>query len=269
MILPLLVAASVSAAPAVASETSGHLLAGASHALRANRLDQATVMVARAVEAGASGPALDRVMADLAYAKGNFAEALGTYEQLLKSSPRDQALLEPAAISAIKVGKLDRASSFLTTATSEDGASWRVWNACGVVADETRNWSRADQCYQQSIKLAPREAGPINNEGWSMLLRGNWQQALELFEQATMLDPRSERIADNLELAQAALASDLPTRKAGESDSAWAARLNDAGVAAVILGNKTRATAAFTQALDASGTWYARAANNLETLGGR
>jgi hypothetical protein len=45
--------------------------------------------------------------------------------------------------------------------------------------------------------------------------------------------------------------------------------LNDAGVAAAILGDKRRATAAFTQALDVSGTWYSRAANNLETLGSR
>jgi hypothetical protein len=43
--------------------------------------------------------------------------------------------------------------------------------------------------------------------------------------------------------------------------------LNDAGVAAEMLGQKKRAVAAFTQALDASPIWYDRASNNLKALG--
>jgi len=73
--------------------------------------------------------------------------------------------------------------------------------------------------------------------------------------------------ARNLELARSAIDASLPARRSGESDADWAARLNDAGLAAAILGDKARATAAFTQAVDASGTWYARAANNLEAMG--
>jgi hypothetical protein len=79
-----------------------------------------------------------------------------------------------------------------------------------------------------------------------------------------MLDPNSSRIANNLELARSAMAGDLPRRRAQETDEAWAERLNDAGIAAEILGDKPRAIAAFTQALEASGRWYERAANNLE-----
>ena len=102
-----------------------------------------------------------------------------------------------------------------------------------------------------------------------MLLRGDWNQAVGFFEQAVALDPKSTRIANNIELARMALGAGLPAREPGEPESSWAARLNDVGVAAAILGDRNRATAAFTQALDVSGTWYARAANNLEALGGR
>jgi hypothetical protein len=66
-----------------------------------------------------------------------------------------------------------------------------------------------------------------------------------------------------------AVSADLPAREPGESDSSWAARLNDAGVAAVLLGNNDRATTAFARAIDVSDTWYARAADNLEALKGR
>jgi hypothetical protein len=80
------------------------------------------------------------------------------------------------------------------------------------------------------------------------------------------MDPGSRRIADNLELAKEALAGELPTRRPGEADGDWARRLNDAGVAAAILGDRERAKAAFSQALEASDSWYARAANNLEAI---
>ena len=108
-----------------------------------------------------------------------------------------------------------------------------------------------------------------NNQGWSELLRGDWTKAAERFEKAATRDPKSSRIANNLELARAALASDLPKRRPGEDDRAWAARLNDAGVAALLLGDKQRAVAAFAQALEASGSWYDRAANNLKAANSR
>ena len=94
-------------------------------------------------------------------------------------------------------------------------------------------------------------------------------ELLALFQRAVALNPNSERAANNLELAKAALAADLPIRLPGESEASWAARLNDAGVAAMIFGDNSRAAAAFTQALNIRGTWYPRAANNLESISSR
>jgi hypothetical protein len=54
----------------------------------------------------------------------------------------------------------------------------------------------------------------------------------------------------------------------GESDEAFAARLNDAGVVAAAGGQAKRAEAAFAQALEVRSHWYARAADNLAALGG-
>jgi Flp pilus assembly protein TadD len=272
MIPLLLIAAAVRAAPAPTSapapalaQPSAHeLLVGAEQALQAERLDQATIMISRAMAAGASGAELDRALADLAYASGKYAEALARYQALLKLAPSDRSLLEPAGIAALKLGDVEHASPLLQRATAGNGGSWRAWNALGAIADMKKDWPAADQCYDQAERRAPSEAAPINNRGWSLLLRGQWQEARSYFERAAVMKPSSKRIADNLELANVALSADLPRRRAGESDRAWAERLNDAGVAAEILGDKQRAIAAFTQALDASGTWYERAANNLE-----
>jgi Flp pilus assembly protein TadD len=269
MILELLAAAAVAATSTPAPPNAQTSLASAHHAVQANRLDQAGLMISRAIANGASGPSLDRVLAELIYARGNYREAFVRYDALLKTAPNDQSLLEPAAIAALKLGEIDQAYELLRRATSKNGASWRVWNACGVAADFRRDWKRADECYDQAAGLAEDGLGPTNNRGWSLLLRGDWAGARALFERAVILGPKSERAANNLELANSALAGQLPARESGESDGDWAARLNDAGVAAVLLGDKSRATAAFTQALDVSGSWYSRAANNLEAIRGQ
>ncbi len=269
MILSLLIAATVTTSQPRQSGPIPNLISGAEHAVRVGRLDQANVMIGRAVAAGATGPDLYHALADLAYASGNNAEALARYKELLKSKPSDQSLLEPAGIAALNLGEYDEAFALLTRATSASEASWHVWNALGATADFRSDWALADRAYANASSLAPKEAGPVNNHGWSLLLRGRWKEAESVLAEAAAMDPSSARTADNLDLARSALSADLPERRPGETGSSWAARLNDAGVAAVIFGDQKRATAAFTRALEASDTWYPRAANNLQALSGR
>jgi Flp pilus assembly protein TadD len=268
-VTPWLILAAVSAAnapPPAAAVDPQTLLKGASQAVEAGRLEQARLMTERAVAAGATGASVDRLLADLAYASGHNAEAFARYQALLRAAPDDPSLLERSGISALKAGDLANASRLLARASASAGASWRVWNGRGVIADLDRDWASADEGYQHALDLAPERAEVLNNLGWSQLLRGNWLAAVQHFERAAALDPTSERIANNLELARTALAADLPKRRDGEADDAWAYRLNDAGVAAEILGDKPRAIAAFSRALEASDRWYDRAANNLEAV---
>ena len=269
MIPLLLIAAAVSAAapPVQPARPSAHaLLSGAEHAVRADRLDQASEMVSRAIAAGASGSELQRVLADLAYSSGKYAQALAGYEALLKIAPADKWLLEHAGLAALKLDDPQRASPLLQRATVGRGATWRAWNALGVVSDMNADWAKADECFGKAAQLAPDQVGPVNNRGWSLLMRGDWRGARGYFERAATMNPDSKRVANNLELANIALSADLPKRQPRETGASWAARLNDAGVAAEILGDKQRAIAAFSQAIDANGAWYERAANNLETL---
>jgi tetratricopeptide (TPR) repeat protein len=252
------------AASAPATVPDPHkLIGGAAQAIDSGRFVQARIMTGRAMSLGLRGAEVDRVLADLAFGEGRYAEAVIRYDALLLSNPANASLLERAAIAALRLGDLVHARPLIVRATTADGASWRAWNARGVVADFERNWPDADAAYARALHLQPRRADVINNRGWSQLLRGDWIEAIADFEQAAALDPASARIRNNLELARAALSADLPRRRDGELDEDWAARLNDAGVAAEILGDRRRAIAAFTRALEASGRWYTRAANNL------
>ena len=269
----LLLAGAVAAAPpatrAPAPSATTERLAEAEHAIDVGRLDQARAMIAAAVAQGVKGEALDLLLADLAYAENNSAEALERYKLLLARHPADARFAERALISAIKTGNVTLAKSLAEQATASPSASWRAWNARGVAADLRGDFETSDASYQRALALAPDRAEVLNNMGWSKLLRGDWNGAIGPLEQAAELMPKNERAANNLELARAALASDLPQRRPGESDEDWAARLNDAGMAAELRGDRAKAVAAFSQAIQARTSWYDRAANNLRAIGGK
>lgn len=271
MLRLLLLAGAVAAAPPPPPQPAPAVdrIVEAQHAMSVGRLDQARAMISKAIEQGQQGEAVDRLLADLAYADGKSEEALERYKVLIGRHPTDPLLAERAAISAIKAGNFTLARGLANHATSLPKASWRAWNARGVVADLNGDFEGADAAYERALALSPDQAEILTNIGWSKLLRGDWDGAIAPLEQAAKLIPSSQRAANNLELARAALASDLPRRRPGESDEDWAARLNDAGVAAQLRGERARAVAAFSQAIEARSSWYARAANNLSAVSGK
>lgn len=250
------------AAPAVAPPPV-YPLSEAAHAIQAGRIEQARLMIANAVKAGAKGAEVDRLIADLAFVSGDYARALPAYRTLLVGNSGDALLYERAGLAAAQLGDMVQAASLLERATAFPTASWRAWNARGVAADYARDWAAADEAFARAAAIAPQRAEIYNNLGWSLSIRGRWSEAVAQFEQAAALDPKSARIAANLELARAAVSDDLPQRRAGESDEDWAARLNDAGVVAKVRGNAKKAAAAFAQAVQVRGRYYERAANNL------
>ena len=267
MISLLLVAAlAVAEPPASPNPVAVQPLSEAAFAIKAGRLEQARLMINNAVNAGVSGPEMDRVMADFAYASGEYRSALARYLRLLATNPSDGRMFENAGIAAMKIGDREQAARLLQRATGFPTATWQAWNAKGVAADYDRDWAAADEAYMRAAALGPDRAEVWNNAGWSLLARGRWADALQKFERAAVLDPKSARIAANLELARAAVSDDLPQRRAGESQEAWTARLNDAGVIAGLQGNDKKAVAAFTQAIQTRTEYYDRAANNLATV---
>lgn len=248
-------------------QPAGVSLSEAGRAIAAGRLDQAQAMLGSAVAAGAKGEPVDRLLADLAYARGENERALSLYQALLTTHPDELLLLERAGISALRLGRVADATALLDRATRGSGAGWRAWNARGVAADRQGRWDEAEAAYARAAALDPQRAEVANNRGWSHMLRGEWVEALAAFERAAAIDPALPRLANNLELARAATAADLPARAPGESDEAFAARLNDAGVVAAAAGQPKRAEAAFAQALQLRSRWYSRAAENLAELG--
>jgi len=81
MIVPILLALDVAAtAPAVLPPPA---LSDIEQAVRVGRLEQAQLMIGRAMAAGVKGAQVDLILADLAFAQGKNDEALVRYQQLL------------------------------------------------------------------------------------------------------------------------------------------------------------------------------------------
>ena len=266
--LALALADPVPVEPASVQPPTAVSLSEAGRAIAAGRLDQAKQMLGVAVAAGAKGEPVDRLLADLALARGEYQSALGFYRALLAHRPNDPLLLERGGIAALRLGRTSEATALLDRATQLPGAGWRAWNARGAAADAQGRWDEADAAYARAAELEPGRAEIANNQGWSMMLRGRWAEALASFERAASIDPKLPRLANNVELARGAVAAELPARMVGENDEAYAARLNDAGVVAAAGGDRNRAEAAFAQAIELRSRWYARAAANLAALGG-
>src|SRR4029078_3621039 len=104
-----------------------------------------------------------------------------------------------------------KALQFINKAVEDPRASWRAWNARGVIADQQRDWAAADDAYAHAISLSPQRGEIANNMGWSQLLRGNWSDAAAYFERAAAtMGGASSRVANNLEIARAGEATRLP-----------------------------------------------------------
>ena len=248
------------------SQASGEQISDIRVAIDSGRLDQARSMIAEQVKVRGSTLGLEEVLADLSFASGNNVDALSQYQVLLRGKPDDRGICERAGMAALRLNRIADAEPLVACATAGGGGTWRAWNASGVLADLKQDWAGAERSYSIALRLAGENAAVLNNVGYSYLLQGDWARSATYFERAYSRDSSIERIGNNLELARTALAESLPARMSKESPSAWAARLNDAGVAAALTGDRLRAIAGFTRALEASGTWYARAANNLEAL---
>ena len=261
--LPLLILAAAAASPEPVQ------LIEAQRAIELGRLDQAKAMIANALAKGSKGEEVDRLLADLAFASRQDAEALLRYKALLVQSPNDPQLLEGAAIAALRLGDLAQGKSLADRATALPQNSWKAWNARAIAADLEQDFATADSSYERALALAPDQADILTNVGWSHILRGDWQGAIGPLERAVAQSPGSLRAANNLDLARTAIASGLPERRPGETDDSWASRLNDAGVAAQLRGDRAKAAAGFSRAVEARGSWYERAANNLADVNGQ
>lgn len=81
-------------------------------------------------------------------------------------------------------------------AISPDNAD--VHRRLAIVADMQGRFSVADEHYQATLRLRPRDVDVISDKGYSYFLRGNTQQAEMVLREALLIDPSHKRAMANL-----------------------------------------------------------------------
>lgn len=75
-----------------------------------------------------------------------------------------------------------------------------AWVGLAASYDRLRRFDLADQAYAQAIRLGGETVQILNDQGYSLMLRGDLNGAHKKFNKAYALDPGNPVIANNIEL---------------------------------------------------------------------
>jgi len=197
-------------------------------------------------------------------AAGKNEEAARFFGLLAEEAP-SAAASQGAGVALVRLGRFEEAATALEIASAADPSLWRAWNALGVARDHQGMKQEAWDAFSKAAEINPFDGAPLNNLGVSKLKAGLAEEAIAAFMQALELDGAREAAEANLRLAYA-MAGDYANSVKGLPDNRRVIALNNAGVAAASRGDTTEARRLFTQALDESPHFYAKAYNNLSLL---
>src|SRR6478672_4160956 len=122
MIIALLAAASLTTkvppTPAPAPPpVDASIFQDASHAIEVGRLEEAKLLLARAISAGYRGALVARLTAELDFASQRYGQAWAAYQRLASSPDKRRGDCEKGAISALEIGRYADAKPLVECAT--------------------------------------------------------------------------------------------------------------------------------------------------------
>lgn len=97
-------------------------------------------------------------------------------------------------------GSYGLAERYFRDAVEKSPRDLTAWVGLAASYDRLRRFDLADGAYAQALKLRGPTVEILNNQGYSMMLRGNLKEARRKFLKAHELEPGNPTIANNLEL---------------------------------------------------------------------
>ncbi|MEJ6392445.1 tetratricopeptide repeat protein [Gymnodinialimonas sp. 2305UL16-5] len=146
---------------------------------------------------------LQRGLATSMVRSGRAAESLGLWERIVAQEASTNSDRVEYAGALIRTGDWSAAQAQLDSVppTYESFERYRLE---AMIADSQEQWDRADSFYETAAGLTTRPANVYNNWGYSMLTRGDFGGAEDLFIRAISYDPDFFTAKNNLVLARAA-----------------------------------------------------------------
>ena len=97
-------------------------------------------------------------------------------------------------------GNFGIAQRYFKDAVEKSPKDVTAWIGLAASYDRLRRFDLADKAYAQAIRLGGETVQVLNDQGYSLMLRGDLGGARKKFTKALSLDPGNLTIANNLEL---------------------------------------------------------------------
>ncbi len=134
-----------------------------------------------------------------------------------------------------------------------------------MVADSNEEWERADSFYETAAGLTTTPAGVYNNWGYSMLTRGNFGEAEQLFVRALQSDRNLFTAKNNLVLARSAQGNyELPVVSMSQTERAML--LHTMALSAIKRGDVNIGRGLLQEAIDTHPQHFEAAVRSLRAL---
>jgi len=196
---------------------------------------------------------------------GKLGEALAGFESAMEAADYRPAALQGRGITLSLIGQRELGQALLLRAVAEDPSLWRAWNAIGRNHDMGDDPELALEAYDRALRVNSHAAAVHNNRGLALLVLRRYAEAESAFREALVTAPESKTAQMNMRLTvawQGRYSEALVGLKPGQFPSA----LNNVGFVAMQKGDLDVAKSCFVKAMEASPSYYPRAARNLEYL---
>jgi tetratricopeptide (TPR) repeat protein len=121
----------------------------------------------------------------------------GSQVGLLGSNPYDDLSLGKKYY---RTGNFGLAEKHFRRAVETHATDAESWLGLAAAYDQLRRFDLADRAYAQAIRIAGPTVEIINNQGYSLMLRGKYRDAAAKFAQAATKAPENQYVKNNIRL---------------------------------------------------------------------
>jgi len=122
-------------------------------------------------------------------AEKRYDAAIQTYQDLLKSDPKNAVFMNMIGIAYLDLSNYDQAKKYFLRASKADKKYSSAVNNLGMVYYHQKNFRGAIREYQRAVAIDPGQAGTHSNLGFAYYNSDKYPEAAAEFQKALDLDP--------------------------------------------------------------------------------
>ena len=122
-------------------------------------------------------------------AEKRYDAAIQTYQDLLKSDPKNAVFMNMIGIAYLDIGNYDQAKRYFNRSAKTDKKYSSAVNNLGMVYYHQKNFHAAIRQYQKAVLIDPSQAAAHSNLGFAYYNSGKYLEAATEFQKALEIDP--------------------------------------------------------------------------------